>query len=580
MQINILGKVYNIVDSIERISISDSFVLAENKIGAGSGEAKLYVGQVGDKLTSFFGKRGFVLDCFYSQQNLVDYLNSAYSEYNEPLQNYRNKSLLSKKWIERKEKILGLTSVISFRVHDQDHITGPRLYVSYQDIQSKAHYELMRELSLPVITHLNIHKLLSVEENKYSYYFQLFLNEANDLLEKEITTTLIDDEISKFIPVSDDNAEIEDDILDDITEEAIHKEIQVPFDPNKIKIRTDPSTIGQIKSDLEHKIINLNTDFQRLPDLWDENKKSRFIESLLLRLPIPAFYFNEADDNTIEVVDGLQRISTIKQFMVDKKLKLKNLEFLKDEFDGKFYEDLPYIYQRRILTFPITTYIIEKGTPNEVKFNIFKRVNTGGLELTAQEIRHAINQGEPATLLAELVNKNTVEGKSFHLATDYKMSNSKRMEDRDFANRFVAFYLIDFSAYKPDLDTFLNNGLAQVKLEPNAIPRLKRDFKKSMDLAYYIFANDAFRKRLSIKDNRKPINKSIFDALSVMFAKLSDQEVEVLKKRKAIFRKRFVQLNNDLLFLRAITQGTAQKESVVKRFQEIDKIIKQTLTND
>src|SRR5690606_22673881 len=112
--------------------------------------------------------------------------------------------------------------------------------------------------------------------------------------------------------------------------------------------------------------INLNTEFQRMPNLWDEKKMCRFIESLLLRLPIPAFYFNEADDNRIEVVDGLQRISTIKKFTVDKTLVLKDLEFLK-EFKDETFDSLPYIYQRRILTFPITTYIIEKGTPNEVK---------------------------------------------------------------------------------------------------------------------------------------------------------------------------------------------------------------------
>ena len=93
------------------------------------------------------------------------------------------------------------------------------------------------------------------------------------------------------------------------------------------------------------------------------------------------------------------------------------------------------------------------------------------------------------------------------------MSHSKRMEDRDFANRFIAFYLINYLEYKPDLDTFLNNGLTKVKDDSTNISQIKLDFKKSMNLAYEIFGNDAFRKRLGQNDNRKPINKSIFDAL-------------------------------------------------------------------
>ena len=117
MQINILGKIYNLVDSIEKINVADSFVFVDNKIGGGNGEAKLYIGQVGDKLNVFFGERGFIIDCFYSKQNLVNYLNSSYGEYNEPLQNYRNKSTLSQKWIDRKKKVLNLSSIISFKVN-------------------------------------------------------------------------------------------------------------------------------------------------------------------------------------------------------------------------------------------------------------------------------------------------------------------------------------------------------------------------------------------------------------------------------------------------------------------------------
>lgn len=381
--------------------------------------------------------------------------------------------------------------------------------------------------------------------------------------------------------------------------------IEVPFNPNNIKVVTRPYSIGQIVSDLKDEVIDLDTDFQRLPGLWDNQKKSRFIESLLLNLPIPAFYFSEKENNDWEVVDGLQRVSTIKSFVIDADLRLSQLEFLK-EFNGKYYKDLPIALQKRISRFVITLNVIEKVTPSEVKYNIFKRINQGGLVLSPQEIRHAINQGKPSELVADLVrgvddlNKDkririrnnddgtttelraTPEGKAFRNATDHRIGSS-RMEDRDFATRFVAFYLIPYEKYEPDLDTFLNKGMAKVKeLKPSEIKKLKADFKKAMEASLSIFASDAFRKRFRTSDNRKPINKALFEVLSVSIGKLSETDLATLVKNKSVFKKKLIGLHNakDGKFLRSITQGTAQRETVDQRFSDIEKIVKETIQYD
>lgn len=402
--------------------------------------------------------------------------------------------------------------------------------------------------------------------------------------------------------MNEDTKELESDIeVEEGNEDVI---IEIPFDPNKIKVATKPYSIGQIVQDLEDKTIDLDTEFQRLPGLWNDEKKSQFIESLMLNLPIPTFYFNEKEENTWEVIDGLQRISTVNTFLVEKKLKLVGLEFLK-EYNGYRFEDLPNPLQKRITRFGITIYIIEKGTPVEVKFHIFKRVNTGGLMLTPQEIRHAINQGTPAELIADLArgkdnkikdsirkrkNSNgkfvdliaTEEGKSFVRATENRI-NPTRMEDRDFVTRFVSFYLIPYQEYKPDLDSFLNKGMEKVKeLSDAKILMLKQDFKHAMNLAYEIFGNDAFRKRFKKNDKRKPINKALFEVLSVNLAKISNSDREKLKNRKNIFKSKLMELHNnsDGKFFRSISQGTAQKEMVFQRFTDIEKIIKETLGND
>jgi hypothetical protein len=374
--------------------------------------------------------------------------------------------------------------------------------------------------------------------------------------------------------------------------------IETPFNPNEIKVSTRPHTIGQLIDRLEHNEINLNTDFQRLSNLWSDTKKSRFIESLILKLPIPTFYFAESDKNSVwDVVDGLQRISTLKHFIldeVDKRLKLVNLEFLK-ELNGKSFEDLPRDLKRRIQTFDITIYIIEKGTPDVVKFNIFKRINQGGLVLTPQEIRHAIHQGIAADLIADLVRgrdlldennllikEATEAGRAFVVATEGKIK-SDRMQDRDFANRFVAFYLIPYREYSPDLDSFMNKGLTAITyLNQHEVEKLKDDFKLAMLLAKDIFENDAFRKRFNFDDNRKPINKALFEAISVSFSKLSEKERSILRSKKEIFKEKLMALQNnwDKKFLNSISQGTASKENVEQRFKDIELIIKETLQND
>ena len=157
-----------------------------------------------------------------------------------------------------------------------------------------------------------------------------------------------------------------------------------------------------------------------------------------------------------QVIDGLQRCSVIKNFVVNKELQLNNLEFLA-QFNDKKYGDLPRDLVRRINQTPLTVYVIEKGTPEDVKFNIFKRINTGGLVLTPQGIRHAMNQGVPAQFVAELA-----ELESFKKATDYKIEK-ERMSDRDFTTRFLSFYLQDYKNYTPDLDDFMNKGMRMVK---------------------------------------------------------------------------------------------------------------------
>lgn len=342
-----------------------------------------------------------------------------------------------------------------------------------------------------------------------------------------------------------------------------------PFDPKKIDITTKQMILEVIFRRLRENEIDLNTYFQRSMDLWNKTQQSRLIESIMLSLPLPAFYFDGSDDNNWLIVDGLQRLSTFQNYIIEKNFKLQNLEFL-DQFNGYGFDELPRELQRRIEEHEITVYIINPGTPGPVKFNLFRRINTGGLMLNAQEIRHTMNQGIPSQFIDELANVDKFK--------QYKV-NPKRMLDRDFVTRFVAFYIYGAKKYKPDLDTFLNDSMAALKeLTVEEREQIKADFEKAVRAAGEIFDQHAFRKRYRIDGRKHPLNKALFETWTVTLAKLPDDELKKTIDRKEMLNLLFIDaMNNDKDFEKAITQATGDIKHVNKRFSVIKDLMKEVL---
>ena len=345
-----------------------------------------------------------------------------------------------------------------------------------------------------------------------------------------------------------------------------------PFNPRDIDIKTKPMSLDNIIKRLREEEIDLAPDFQRQGNLWPTEKQSQLIESILIKLPLPAFYFDGSDDNKWLVVDGLQRLSAIKNFVVDKTMALSGLEFLK-KLEGFKFDDLPRAYQRQIEEAEIMAYIINPGTPEDVKFNIFKRINTGGLVLAAQEIRHALNQGAPAKFVAELANLH-----EFKQATGWVIATD-RMLDREFITRFIAFYINSPADYKPDLDTFMSKSMGQLKYKTEEeLASIKTNFIEAMKLASAIFSRWAFRKVYDITARRKPINKALFEVWSVELAKLTNKEKELALNRKQEILDGFVNLmNQDEFFSSAITSSTSDKTRIKYRFSKIEELLNQQL---
>lgn len=397
------------------------------------------------------------------------------------------------------------------------------------------------------------------------------------------TITVDKEKIKKIATEREMNAETEKNDLDAIKNEIVtdehaadveaedqesFSEIEVPFDPNKVDIKTKPMSLDLILKRLHRGEIDMDASFQRKAGLWNITKQSRLIESILIKLPLPAFYFDGTDDDKWLVVDGLQRVSSLDNFINKKSFALHKLEFL-SQFNGKKFHELPGNLQRRIEEFEITAYIIPPGTPKDLKYNVFKRINTGGLTLTPQEIKNAIYNGVPSNFVKELADLQ-----SFKLATGSSIPED-RMMDREFVTRFLAFYVFTLEDYKSDLDFFLNSALNKLyQLPKNEMEKIEADFNKAMKTAFNLFGEDAFRKRYHTTDKRKPINKALFEVWSVLLSQLSTPQTNKIIQNKEKLKSKLLSLfQNDGDFNLAISSSTGDKSRVKKRFAEIEKII-------
>lgn len=352
------------------------------------------------------------------------------------------------------------------------------------------------------------------------------------------------------------------------------EEITKPFNPNEIDVDISTVNLGSLIDQLENDEIDLQPDFQRVTDVWDNVKKSRLIESILLGLPLPSFYFSEDPvSQKLSIIDGLQRICAIRDFVLEKEnpLKLEGLQFLKN-FDGFTFSQLARPEVKRIKSLKITMNTLRKGTPLDVKYIIFQRVNTAGVPLTPQEMRHALNQGPAAIFIKELADME-----SFKKATNYSVE-SKRMQDRDFVNRFIAFF-IGYHDYMGDLDMFLNDKMGELnKMTSEQRDDIRVSFDKAMKCCYEIFKKDTFRKRYRQEDRRKPISKSVYDTLSVNIAWLSDEERKLLLRNTEAFKAGMIRLFNDKKFDFSITTGTGKKYNVEQRFTMVKSLIKEIIS--
>jgi Protein of unknown function DUF262 len=344
------------------------------------------------------------------------------------------------------------------------------------------------------------------------------------------------------------------------------------YDPLKISlgIREDPQTVFQIVRKHTQKNLIIDPDFQRNA-VWKEEQKSRFIESILMGFPIPPLYVNENEENKWVIIDGLQRTSTLVDFLSNK-FALKGLITL-PKFNGKKFDELEGSQKARIEDKKINIYILQSNTPLEVVYELFDRINTGGTPLNRQEVRHCIFKGKSTELLKELAKTDY-----FRQAIDNGVS-ATRMKDREIILRYLAFKIQSYETdYEGDLSPFVEKAMKKInKMADAEIEVLKKDFERVMRLTSDFFGKTNFRypsrNSEGISISRGTINTSVFESVSVFFSKYSD---DFLLKNRSKIIENFAKLLDNPTYTDAVRFSTGTKFRVANRFKLAEEILSQT----
>lgn len=350
-----------------------------------------------------------------------------------------------------------------------------------------------------------------------------------------------------------------------------------PWDPGKIRITTKHFSLRDVVDQIGEKEIDLSPDFQR-DYVWKQRQRTRLIESILLGIPLPAFYFNQDFSGTYQVVDGVQRLSTISLFMNDGHLLDKSdLEYLHN-LHGLNYSGLDPAALRRFRSTQIVVHVIEPQTPDEVKYDIFGRVNTLGSPLSAQEIRHAMSKDRSRLLLkmlAELPAFDEATGWTYWRRdpeTGKRIRDSGRMTNRELCLRFCAFRHYSSEDYRQhsSLDAFLVEYTRRLDgcsergnpINDSELAMLIANFERAMKNASQILGKAAFRRPPRTQKRFGPINRAVFESQAIA---LADYPAERLQPWKDEIAKAFQELFEDPEYVRAVTVGTGAPAAVEKR---------------
>lgn len=361
-----------------------------------------------------------------------------------------------------------------------------------------------------------------------------------------------------------------------------------PYNPDEIKVRTDKLNITLLSNMIDNGDIDLNPDFQRNL-VWNSYQKSLLIESILLRIPLPMFYFAEDYEGKLTVVDGLQRISTIKEFM-ENKFPLRHLQYLKNSCGDRYYKDLgknkglDSKYFRWFNLTSITANFIDPSSPYKVKYDIFRRINTGGRPLNNQEIRNCLTGQDLRDILKGMVNLP-----EFFSATDRSIKTT-RMDDQEIALRFLMFYQLyetsgfnNIERYNGYMDSSLDEFTElNIKTKKEDLQKYIILFSNAMKNAEYLIGRRySFRKiqtrDLSPNSYKQLLNKALFVCTSILLSNYDHVKIIELNAVDSLREKIAQKIESDHRLFNFLSYGTNGRANLTYTFDALKELITSNL---
>lgn len=393
--------------------------------------------------------------------------------------------------------------------------------------------------------------------------------------------------------MSNNEKQVNQEELYDALKEEITYEEQNELENELLEVsQDDRKIIWQPKDFTIREFVTMHTDgdlelqpgYQR-NYVMNSKQASRLVESVLMDVPLPVIYLAEEKDNTFSVIDGQQRLTSFISFIrgtihgTTDPFYLRGLKVF-PELNRKTFSDLSAEQQKKIRATTLHSIVIKKESNEDIKFEIFERLNTGSIKLNEDEIRNTVYRGSFMDLLADLE-----ESKDFHKLVR-KENYKNRMIYRGMILRFFALSEKTYLNYKPSIKQFCNKFLRDNRnMSPEKQKELRELFKHCVDCMYSVFGENSFRRFIpgTTKDHNGSwtttrINMALFDIQMCGFAQYSKSQI--IPKADAIRETMLNLMSSNEEFIDAILIQTSDRQKLQTRFEIWFKALKEIIDQD
>lgn len=338
-------------------------------------------------------------------------------------------------------------------------------------------------------------------------------------------------------------------------QEETEEYLNIPPEQRRLQTETYDFTISTIIELLKQKKIVI-PEFQR-KYVWNRAQASRLIESLIIQCPIPVIYLDQEPDETLKVIDGNQRIWSVRLFL-ENQFPLRGLRAYPD-LNGLRFRELDPRFQRHIENRTLRCITILKETHAQIKFDVFERLNTGAVQLNPQELRHGLYYGPLMDRLDELGDYDAWQELS-------GIRDDKRMRGAELILRFIALST-SLRQYRKPLASFLSQ-FASENRSSDKLDEWAEEFTVTVDIIKNLFGDAAFRLINSELNAEGNFNSAIFDAQMVGVITSKAEVPRLTARARQGFLVRYRQLQEQEQFKRAITASTSDEPLVRYRIAQ------------